>query len=132
MIYNVASFCYMAVTQLYIYMHLYACLGVQSCQTLCSPLDCSPPGFSVHGIFSGMNAGLGCHFLLQGIFQTQGWKWVGLLCLLHCRWTLYPLSYWGSPTHTHTHTHTRTHTLFHILFHYGLSQDMRTVSCVVQ
>ena len=25
-------------------------LLVQSCQTLCDPIDCSPPGFSVHGI----------------------------------------------------------------------------------
>ena len=32
-----------------------------------------------------MNAQLGCHFLLQGIFQTQGSN----LGLLHCRWTLY-------------------------------------------
>ena len=23
----------------------------QSCPTLCEPMDCSPPGFSVHGIF---------------------------------------------------------------------------------
>ena len=23
----------------------------QSCPTLCDPMDCSPPGFSVHGIF---------------------------------------------------------------------------------
>ena len=24
--------------------------SLQSCQTLCNPMDCSPPGFSVHGI----------------------------------------------------------------------------------
>ena len=23
----------------------------QSCPTLCNPMDCSPPGFSIHGIF---------------------------------------------------------------------------------
>ena len=23
----------------------------QSCPILCDPMDCSPPGFSVHGIF---------------------------------------------------------------------------------
>ena len=23
----------------------------QSCLTFCDPMDCSPPGFSVHGIF---------------------------------------------------------------------------------
>ena len=25
-------------------------LVTQSCLTLCNPMDCSPPGFSVHGI----------------------------------------------------------------------------------
>ena len=25
-------------------------LVVQSCPTLCDPMDCSPPGFSVHGL----------------------------------------------------------------------------------
>ena len=35
---------------------------------------------------------MGCHFLLQGIFPTQGSN----LGLLHCRQTLYHLSYQGS------------------------------------
>ena len=26
------------------------CFMAQSCLTLCDPMDCSPPGFSVHGI----------------------------------------------------------------------------------
>ena len=26
------------------------CVCVQSCPTLCNPMDCNPPGFSVHGI----------------------------------------------------------------------------------
>ena len=30
----------------------------------------------------------GCHFLLQGIFPTQGSN-LHLLCLVHCRWILY-------------------------------------------
>ena len=29
----------------------YSCLVVQSCLTLCDPVDCSLPGSSVHGIF---------------------------------------------------------------------------------
>ena len=28
-------------------------LVTQSCTTLCGPMDCSPPGFSVHGILQG-------------------------------------------------------------------------------
>ena len=29
---------------------LYVRLASQSCPTLCDPIDCSSPGFSVHGI----------------------------------------------------------------------------------
>ena len=36
---------------------------------------------------------MGCHFLLQGIYLTQGSNWG----LLHCRWLLYHLSYQESP-----------------------------------
>ena len=35
-------------------------------------MDCSPPGFSVHGDSPDKNTGVGCHALLQGIFSTQG------------------------------------------------------------
>jgi len=35
-------------------------------------MDCSVPGFSVHGDSPGKNTGVGCHALLQGIFSTQG------------------------------------------------------------
>ena len=34
-------------------------------------MDYSPPGFSVHGDSLDKNTGVGCHALLQGIFQTQ-------------------------------------------------------------
>ena len=68
---------------------------LQSCLTLCDPMDCSPPGSSVHGI-SGKYNGVDCHFLLQGIFSTQGLN-PRLLCLLCCRQILYRLSNWGNP-----------------------------------
>ena len=48
------------------------CLVTQSCPTLCDPMDCSPPGSSVHGDSPGKNTEVGCHALLQGIFQTPG------------------------------------------------------------
>ena len=38
---------------------------------------------------------MGCHFLLQGIFLTQGWN----PDLTHCRQTLYHLSHQGSLKH---------------------------------
>ena len=68
-------------------------LVVQSCLTLCDPMDCSPPGSSVHGDSPGKNTGMGCHALLQGIFPTQGSN----PGLPHCRWILYQLSHKGSP-----------------------------------
>ena len=73
---------------------LLACCAVlcsvsQSCSTLCDPMDCSPPGSSVHGDSPGKNTEVGCHALLQGIFPTQGSN----PGLPHCRWTLYHLSH---------------------------------------
>ena len=56
-------------------------------------MDCSPPGSSVHGDSLGKNTGVCCQFLLQGIFLTQESN----PGLLHCRQTLYQLSYEGSP-----------------------------------
>ena len=69
------------------------CLVAQSCPTLCNPMNCSPPGPSVHGDSSGKNTGVGCHALLQGIFPTQGSN----PDLPYCRQILYHLSYQGSP-----------------------------------
>ena len=43
--------------------------------------------------FSGNGTGVDCHFLLQGIFPTQGSN----LGLPHHRQTLYRLSHQGSP-----------------------------------
>ena len=69
------------------------CLVIQSRPTLCDPMDCSPPGSSVHGDSPGKNAGVGCHAFLQGIFPTQGSN----PGLPHCRQILYYLSHQGSP-----------------------------------
>ena len=69
------------------------CLVAQTCLTLCDPMDCSPPGSSVHGDYPGKNTRVGCHALLQGIFLTQGLN----PGLLHCRSILYCLSHQGSP-----------------------------------
>ena len=60
----------------------YCMLSIQSCPTLCGPMDCNLPGSSVHRIFPSKNTVVGCHFLLQGIFLIQGLN-SNLLCLLH-------------------------------------------------
>ena len=63
----------------------------QSCLTLCNPIDCSPPGSSVHGI-------LWTRILEWVAFPfsrvpTQGSN----PGFLHCRWILYHLNHQGSP-----------------------------------
>ena len=47
-------------------------LVAQSCPTLCNPMNCSPPGSSVHGDSPGKNAGVGCQALLQGNLPDPG------------------------------------------------------------
>ena len=42
-----------------------AAKSLQSCQTLCNPIDSCPLGSSVPGDSPGKNTGVGCHFLLQ-------------------------------------------------------------------
>ena len=54
------------------------------------------PVSSVHGISPGKNPGVGCHFLLQGIFLTQG-RNPCLLCLVYWSLDSLPLSLLGSP-----------------------------------
>ena len=58
---------------------VWACVRAQLCPTLCDPMDCSPPGSSVHGFLQARIQEMGCHPLLQGIFLTWGSK----SCLLH-------------------------------------------------
>ena len=69
---------------------------LQSCLTLCNPLDCSPPGSSVDEDSPGKNIGVGCHALLQGIFSTQGLN-QSLLYLLHWQVSSLPLAVPGNP-----------------------------------
>ena len=65
----------------------------QSCPTLCDPMDTR---LHCPWDFLGKSTGVGCHFLLQGIFPTQGQN----PGLPHCRQTLYRLSHQGGPKKT--------------------------------
>ena len=62
--------------------------SLQPCLTLCNVMNCSLPGSSVLCPWDspGKNTRVGCHFLFQGIFLTQGLN----SGLLHCRRVLYP------------------------------------------
>ena len=50
------------------------CLATQSCPTLCNLVDCSTPGFSVHGDSPGKNTSVGWYALLQARILV----WVGM------------------------------------------------------
>ena len=67
---------------------------LQSCLTLCDPMDCSLPGSSACGFSRQEYTGVGCRSLLQKIFLTQESNW-SLVRLLHFRWILYCWATWG-------------------------------------
>ena len=67
--------------------------SLQSCPTLCNPMDCSPPGLLSPWNSPGQNTGVSNLSLLQGILPTQGSN----PGLPHCRQILYQLSHKGSP-----------------------------------
>ena len=58
------------------------------------PHGLQPPRLLHPWDFSGKSTGVGCYFLLQGVFPTQGSN----LGLPHCRQMLYHLSQQGSST----------------------------------
>ena len=65
---------------------------IQSCLTVCDPIDCSPPGSYVHGI-------LQARYWSWWPFPSPGLSRPGRSSpgLLHCRQILYCLSHQGSP-----------------------------------
>ena len=65
----------------------------QSCQILFDPMDCSPPGSSVHGILQARILEWIAISFSKGIFPTQGSN----LDLLHCKQILYCLNHQGRP-----------------------------------
>ena len=74
----------------------YTC--AESCLTLCSPMDCSSLWLLCPWDSPGKNTGVGCHFLLQGIFPT----WESNLRLLHWEGGSLPLCHLGSSFTSHS------------------------------
>ena len=60
--------------------------SISCVQHFCDPMD-------FPWDFPGKNTWVGCHFLLQRTFPTQGSN----PSLLHCKWILYQLSHKGTP-----------------------------------
>ena len=51
----------------------------QSCLTLCDPMDCNPPGFSVHGILQARILESVAIHLSRGSFWPRGWTRVSCI-----------------------------------------------------
>ena len=73
---------------------------VQSCPTLCDPLDCNLPGSSVHGI---LQAGI-LEWVAISSFRGFSWprNWTCISCYSWIgKWILLPLRHLGSPKSDH-------------------------------
>ena len=63
----------------------------QLCMTLCDPMDCSPPGFSVHGILQARILEWVAIPFSRASSQPRDRTWVSCIS----RWILDCLSHWG-------------------------------------
>ena len=63
-------------------IYVCVCVQTQSCPTLCDPPGWQPARFLCLWNYLGKNTGVGCHFLLQGIFLTQGLNHVSCVSAL--------------------------------------------------
>ena len=68
---------------------------LQSCPTLCNPMDWSPPGSSVCGILQARILEWVAKPSCRGSFQSR--DWTASLSLLHCRQLLHHWSHLDSP-----------------------------------
>ena len=55
------------------------CSVTQSCLTLCNPMDCSPPGFSVHGISQARILEQAAISSSRGSFQPGNWTHISCI-----------------------------------------------------
>ena len=69
---------------------------LQSCPTLCNPMDCSPPNSSVHGIFHARTLEWVAMPSSRGIFPIQVLN-PHLLCRLHWQMDSLPIVPPGKP-----------------------------------
>ena len=78
------------------------CLVPKSCPTVCDPMDCSPPGSSVHGISQARILEWIAISFSRGSSQPRDQTLISCIS----KRILY---HWAAIRLTHTHTHTHTH-----------------------
>ena len=80
------------------------------CPILFIPMDCSPPGSSVHGILQARILEWVVNSSSRGSSPAKDRTCNSEVSCIG-RWVLYHKHHWGSPCiHTQKHTHTHTHT----------------------
>ena len=88
--YNSIRICFSASFSLY---HCCFCLVIQSCPSLCDPMDCSPPGSSAHGISQARTLEWVAISFSRGSSQPRDQT----LCLLLDRQILCHWATWEAP-----------------------------------
>ena len=78
------------------------CLVTKSCLTLCDPMDCSPPGFSVHGILQARALELVAISFFRGSFRHSNQTHVSCMSCIG-RQILYHRATWEAPKTTIDH-----------------------------
>ena len=68
-------------------------MRAQPCLTLCQPMDCSPPGFFVHGIFQGRILAWVASSYSRGSSQPKNWTGVSCISCIG-RWIIWHWASW--------------------------------------
>ena len=92
-----------------------SCVCAPLCPTLCNPMDCSPPGFSIHGISQARTLEWVVISLSRRSSQLRDWTWVSCVG----RQVVYHWATWEASIST-----IYLSIFFHILFLHKLQQDI--------
>ena len=87
--------CVSVCTHMHTHARAHTTTYTQPCPTICDSMDCSPPSYSVHGIFQAR--------ILERVAIPTTWDFpnpeinLNLLCLLYGRQILYLCTTWEAP-----------------------------------
>ena len=93
---EVLSFPFNIMLWRFMLVHMRLCAQLLSRVQLLWPHGLEPASLLCPWDLPGKNTGVGCHFLFQGIFLTQGSN-PSLLCPLHRQADSLPMSHLGNP-----------------------------------
>ena len=69
---------------------------VKSCPTVCNPMDCSPPGSSIQGIFQAWILEWAAISFSRRSSQPRGWTHISCMSWIS-RWIFYHCTTWETP-----------------------------------